>query len=229
MKIFFHIKRFLSRLLSPQRLFIFSFTSMILIGATLLWLPFSSSHGHITFVDALFTSASAVCVTGLTVLDIGKELSLKGQIVTLVLIQIGGLGITTFSVVLFGLMGKGISFKGRDIVQSTFLQTPRRDFFVIMKWVIIFTFVIEAIVTFFLFIRFSQDYSLGWVFYQSVHHAVSAFNNCGHSLFTNNLMDYQNDITVNFIIMGLIVLGGIGFIVQYEVISCWRGFQKKLS
>ncbi|HVO65284.1 MAG TPA: TrkH family potassium uptake protein [Syntrophales bacterium] len=229
MKFIFLIKRFLSRLLPPQRLFIFSFASMILFGAILLWLSFSSSRGHITFVDALFTSASAVCVTGLTVLDIGKDLSLEGQIITLFLIQIGGLGITTFSVVLFGLMGRGISFKGRDIVQSTFIQTPRRDFFMIMKWVIMLTFVIEAIGTFFLFIRFSQDYSLGWAFYQSVYHAVSAFNNCGHSLFTNNLMDFQNDITINLIIMGLIVLGGIGFIVQYEVISCWRGFQKKLS
>jgi len=229
MKFIFHIKRFLSRLLSPRRLFIFSFAAVILTGAILLWLSFSAGRGHITFVDALFTSASAVCVTGLTVLDIGKDLSLSGQIITLFLIQIGGLGIITFSVVIFGLMGRGISFKGRDIVQSTFLHTPRRDFFVIMKWVFVLTFIIEATGTFFLFVRFSQDYSLGWAFYQAVYHAVSAFNNCGHSLFSNNLIDYQSDIIVSLTMMGLIVLGGIGFIVQYEIISVWRGFQKKLS
>ena len=97
------MKRFVSKLLSPQRFFIVSFAFLILMGAILLWLPYSASRGHINFIDALFTSASAVCVTGLGVLDIGKDLSLSGQIVTLCLIQIGGLGIITFSVVLFGL------------------------------------------------------------------------------------------------------------------------------
>ncbi len=184
MKFIFHIKRFLSRLLSPQRLFIFSFASVILIGAILLWLSFSSGSGHITFIDALFTSTSAVCVTGLTVLDIGKDLSLSGQIITLCLFQIGGLGIITFSVVLFGLMGRGISFKGRDIVQSTFLHTPRRDFIVIMKWVFGLTFIIEATGSFFLFIRFYQDFSPGQALYYAVYHAISAFNNCGYSLFS---------------------------------------------
>lgn len=90
------MKRFVSKLLSPQRFFIISFASVIFIGAVLLWLPYSTAGGHINFVDALFTSASAVCVTGLSVLDIGKDLSLNGQIVTLCLFQIGGLGIITF-------------------------------------------------------------------------------------------------------------------------------------
>jgi trk system potassium uptake protein TrkH len=202
---------------------------VILIGAILLWLSFSSGSGHITFVDALFTSASAVCVTGLTVLDIGKDLSLSGQIITMCLFQIGGLGIITFSVVLFGLMGRGIPFKGRDIVQSTFLHTPRRDFIVIMKWILGLTFIIEATGSLFLFIRFYQDFSPGLALYYAVYHAISAFNNCGYSLFSDNLIHYQSDIVVNLTIMGLIILGGIGFIVQYEVISTWRGLQKKLS
>ena len=214
---------------SPQKMFIFSFASVILIGAVLLWLPFSAGRGHISFVDALLTAASAVCVTGLAVLDIGKDLSIAGQIVTMVLFQIGGLGIITFSVVLFGIMGRGISFKGRDIVQSTFLHTPRRDFFVIMKWVLGLTFIIEATGTLLLFIRFSQDFSPGWAFYHAIYNAISAFNNCGYSLFSDNLMGYQSDITVNLTVMGLIVLGGIGFIVQYEVLAKLRGFQKKLS
>jgi len=216
-------------LFSPQKIFIFSFASVILIGAVLLWLPFSAGRGHISFIDALFCSASAVCVTGLAVLDIGNDLSITGQIITMVLFQIGGLGIITFSVVLFGIMGRGISFKGRDIVQSTFLHTPRRDFFVIMKWVLGLTFIIEAVGTLLLFVRFSQDFSPGWAFYHAIYNAISAFNNCGYSLFSDNLMGYQSDITVNLTIMGLIVLGGIGFIVQYEVLSRLRGFQKKLS
>ena len=130
-------RTFLARQFSPARIFIFSFAVVILLGAILLWLPFSAGRNPISFVDALFTSASAVCVTGLTVLDLGTDLTFGGQIVTLFLFQVGGLGIITFSVVLFGLMGRSISFRGREIVQSTFLHTPRRDFIVIAKWVLL--------------------------------------------------------------------------------------------
>jgi trk system potassium uptake protein TrkH len=210
-------------------MFIFSFAMLILIGAVLLWLPFSAGRGHISFIDALFSSASAVCVTGLAVIDIGKDLSLLGQIITMFLFQIGGLGIITFSVVLLGIMGGGVSFKGREIVQSTFLHTPRRDFIVVIKWVLGLTFIIETVGTMLLYIRFSQDFSPGWAFYHAMYNAISAFNNCGYSLFSDNLMHYQGDVIVNLTVMGLIILGGIGFIVQYEVIATLRGFQKKLS
>jgi trk system potassium uptake protein len=223
------MKNFLAKHLSPPRIFLLSFAVVILLGTILLWLPASANRGHITFVDALFSSTSAVCVTGLTVIDIGKDLSLGGQIVTLLLFQIGGLGIITFSVVLFGLMGRGISFKGREFVQSTFLHTPRRDLILIAKSVLTLTFIFEGMGTVLLFVRFSRDFSFGEALYQSLYHAVSAFNNCGYSLFSDNLMGYQSDPIVNLTVMGLIVLGGIGFIVQYEVISRLRGLQKKLS
>lgn len=223
------VQMFLSRHLSPPRIFILSFAVVIFMGAILLWLPSSASRGHLTFIDALFTSASAVCVAGLTVINIGKDLSLSGQIVTLFLFQIGGLGIITFSVVLFGLMGRGMSFKGRELAQSTFLHTPRRDLLLIAKRVLIFAFIFESVGTFLLFIRFFQDFSFGEAFFQSLYHAVSAFNNCGYSLFSDNLMGYQSDVIVNLTIMGLIVIGGIGFIVQHEILSRLGGSQKKLS
>ncbi len=229
MTILSSIKTFLARQLTPARIFILSFAAIIFVGAILLWLPFASSKGHLTFVDALFTAASAVCVTGLGTIDIGKDLSFAGQVITLVLFQIGGIGIITFSVVFFGLMGRSLSFKEREIIQSTFLHTPRRDFLLIMKRVIILTFITEGIGTAILFIRFVQDFPPGHAFFQSIYHAVSAFNNCGYSLFSDNLMGYQNDWIVNLTIMTLIVLGGIGFIVQYEVISHLRGLQKSLS
>ena len=113
----------IARLLSPERIFINSFAGVILAGAILLYLPFSSTKG-LSFVDALFTAASAVCVTGLAVIDIGADLTVTGQVITIFLFQIGGLGIITFSACLFGIMGKGISFKGRDIVQSTLCTRP---------------------------------------------------------------------------------------------------------
>jgi trk system potassium uptake protein TrkH len=228
-RIYLKIKTFFSRHFSPARIFVLSFAGVILTGGILLSFPFSATKGPLRFVDALFTSTSGVCVTGLVVIDVGKDLSKLGQVITIFLFQIGGLGIITFSTVFFVLMGRGISFKGRDIVQSTFLHTPRRDFIVIAKAVLVFTFIIESLGTLFLFIRFSNDFPIGTALYHAVYNAISAFNNCGYSLFSDNLMGYQGDPIVNLTIMGLIVLGGIGFIVQYEVLSKLRGIQKKLS
>lgn len=229
MKIYIRIKNFISRHLSPARIFILSFGALILAGAILLWFPFSAAGGNLRFVDSLFTSTSAVCVTGLIVVDTGKDLSFIGQMITLILIQVGGLGIITFSTVFFVLMGRGISFKGREIVQSTFLHTPRRDFFVIAKAVILFTFIAESIGAFLLFIRFSQDFSINSAIYRAIYHAVSAFNNAGFSLFSDSLIGYQGDLIVNLTMMGLIVHGGIGFIVQYEILSWFRGIQRRIS
>src|SRR4030042_5824931 len=136
MKVRIRIKNFFSRHFSPTRIFVLSFAGVIITGAILLWFPFSVSKGNLRFVDALFTSTSGVCVTGLVVIDIGKDLTTLGQVITIFLFQIGGLGIITFSTVFFVLMGRGISFKGREIVQSTFLHTPRRDFIVIARAVL---------------------------------------------------------------------------------------------
>jgi trk system potassium uptake protein TrkH len=228
-RIFLKIKTFFSRHFPPARIFVLSFAAVIVIGGILLWFPFSATKGNLRFVDALFSSTSAVCVTGLVVIDVGKDLSTLGQVITIFLFQIGGLGIITFSTVFFVLMGRGISFKGREIVQSTFLHTPRRDFIVIAKAVLWVTLLTEAIGTLFLFIRFSFDFPLGTALYHAVYNAISAFNNCGYSLFSDNLMGYQGDLIVNLTIMGLIVHGGIGFIVQYEVASWLKGKQKRIS
>jgi len=228
-KIRIRIKTFFSKHLSPTRIFVLSFAAVILSGGVLLWFPFSAAKGYLRFVDALFTSTSAVCVTGLVVIDVGKDLTTLGQVITIFLFQIGGLGIITFSTVFFVLMGRGISFKGREIVQSTFLHTPRRDFMAIAKMVLWFTFAIESIGTVLLFIRFSMDFPPGTALYHAIYNAISAFNNCGYSLFSDNLMGYRGDIIVNLTIMGLIVHGGLGFIVQYEVFSWFKGVQKRLS
>jgi len=223
------LRRFFFRKLTPARSFIISFLLVILMGTVLLLLPASAAKKSLTLVDALFTSASAVCVTGLTVVDVGSDLSLSGQIVTLLLFQIGGLGIITFSLLLFGLMGRSLSFRGRELLQSTFLHTPRRDFFRILRFVVVGTFAIEGMGALLLFVRFLADFPAGRAFYHAVYHAVSAFNNCGYSLFSNNLMSYRDDWAVNLVIVALIVMGGLGFIVMYEVINRWRDRQKRLS
>ncbi|MBP1740772.1 MAG: potassium uptake protein [Deltaproteobacteria bacterium] len=186
-----------SRFLSPERIFVLSFAALIFAGAFLLWSSFSPAKKPLSFVDALFTSASAVCVTGLTVIDIGKDLSFAGQIVTIFLFQIGGLGIITFSTLFLVLIGRGISIK--------FLG-------MILLWV-----------------RFSQDFSAGEAIYQAAYHAISAFNNCGYSLFSDSLTRYQGDLLVNCTVMALIVVGGIGFVVPYELWAKLRGMKRRIS
>jgi trk system potassium uptake protein TrkH len=205
-----------------------SFAGLILIGTLLLMLPFSTPR-PISIIDAVFTSTSAVCVTGLSVLDLGKDLSFVGQLVTLFLFQIGGLGIMTFSTVLLVLMGRGISFKGREILQTTFLHTPRRDVFVVLKAIILYTVIFELFGAILLFVAFSRDFAFGEALYHSVYHSVSAFVNCGFSLFPDSLIRYQGSVLVNFTLLILFVVGGIGFVVQHELMERLRGRRKRWS
>ncbi len=229
MKFSLMIKTFLSRHLTPARMFVLSFAVAIMLGTVLLWLPYSAAHNPLRFIDALFTSTSAVCVTGLTVLDIGKDLSFFGQIVTMILFQVGGLGIITFSIILFALMGRGISFRGREVTQSLFMYSPRKDFNLIIKKVLLYTLIIESAGALILFFRFALEFSPGQALYHAVYHAVSAFNNCGYSLFPDSLMRYQEDVVVNVIMALLIISGGIGFLVQQEVVAWLRDRRNKLS
>ncbi len=214
---------------SPNRILLISFLLTILIGAVLLYLPFSAKVQRLSFIDALFTSASAVCVTGLSTIDIGRDLSLPGQIITLLLFQLGGLGIITFSLFFFHLLGHDISFVGREIIQSSFTHTPRQNFQFILKSVMITMIIIEGLGSAVLFLRFLKEYTPWQALYYAIYHAVSAFNNCGYSLFSDSLAGYRNDVTVNLTVMSLIVLGGIGFIVINEIVFKIFNFRKRLS
>ncbi|PKN04309.1 MAG: ATPase, partial [Deltaproteobacteria bacterium HGW-Deltaproteobacteria-9] len=229
MKLYLMIKSFFSYHLTPTRIFVSSFAALIMLGTLVLWLPFSSSRGGLRFIDAFFTSASAVCVTGLTTVDIGKDLSVIGQVMTMILFQLGGLGIITFSILLFALMGRGISFKGREITQSTFLHSPRKDFYLIIKRVLHYTLIIESMGVLLLFLQFVQEFPFIQALYVAAYHAVSAFNNAGFSLFPDSMIRYQSNVLINVTMMLLIILGGIGFIVQQDVVAKIRGTQKKLS
>jgi trk system potassium uptake protein TrkH len=220
----------LSRHLPPERLFLLSFAALILAGALLLWLPASAPPGRpLAFLDALFSSASAVCVTGLAVVDIGGGLSRFGQGVTVVLFQVGGLGILTFSAVLFMMMGRGLATKEHDILQSVFLNAPRRDLAGILRFVLGSTLAFEAAGTAVLWARFSFDFPPLEALYVALYHAVSAFNNCGYALFSDSLAAYRGDWVVNLTVMALIVGGGIGFIVIYEVAERFRGAPRRMS
>jgi len=219
----------LSRHLSPERLFILSFVGAILTGGLLLRLPFSAAGVPLPWIDALFQSASAVCVTGLATIDVGRGLSMTGQTILIALFQVGGLGILTFSAVFFVMLGHGLASKERDIVQSVFLHAPRRDLKPILKFVFLSTFLYECAGTLLLWARFSMDFPWSEALYTAVFHAISAFNNAGFSLFSDNMVSYQGDPVVNLTMMALIVSGGIGFVVHYELHMRVFGNQRRLS
>jgi trk system potassium uptake protein TrkH len=223
------LKLWLSRHLSPERLFILSFAGVILSGGVLLRLPVSAAGTPLPWIDALFQSASAVCVTGLATIDVGQTLSPGGQAILIFLFQVGGLGILTFSAVFFAMLGHGLASKERDIMQSVFLHSPRRDLAPILKFVFLSTFLYEAAGTLLLWARFSLDFPWSEALFKAVFHAVSAFNNAGFSLFSDNMLSYQGDWIVNLTMMSLIVSGGIGFIVHYELHMRFFGKQRRLS
>jgi len=224
-----HLRLLLSRYLSPERIFILSFAGVILVGGLLLWLPFSAAKAPLPWIDALFQSASAVCVTGLTTIHIGRDLGLAGQVILMLLFQIGGLGILTFSAMFFVILGRGLASKEHDIMQSAFLHAHRRDLASILKFILLSTLFYESAGTLLLWARFSQDFQWGEALYKAVFHAVSAFNNAGFSLFNDSFVSYQGDPIINLTMMALIVAGGIGFVGHYEMHLRVFGRQRRLS
>ncbi len=194
--------------------------SVYILAATfvLLALPMNGD-GRLSFVDSLFLVTSATCVTGLSVLDIGSELSVWGQLIILVSIQLGGLGIMTFSTVFILALGGSLSFRSRFVLQDIFAHSPRADLHRLLRRVFLFTLALEAAGSLLLFMRFREAYPFTSACYHAVFNAISAFCNAGFSLFADNLMRYRGDFLVNLTVAGLIILGGIGFMVMHEIIQ----------
>ncbi|MBF0293580.1 MAG: hypothetical protein HQL96_00205 [Magnetococcales bacterium] len=208
-----------------SRLLLLSFAGAILVGGLLLFLPFSRMAGApaISWVDALFTATSAVCVTGLTVLDTGTSFSLTGQVILLVLIQIGGLGILTFSTWFMARPRQRIEIAQRMLLETSHgvmeHVSPRQLLAIVFRY----TFLAEAVGAVLLYWRFAGDFS-GWeAGWMAVFHAVSAFCNAGFGLLSDNLTRYRADPLVNLVVMGLIVLGGLGFVVVADLNAWFRG------
>jgi trk system potassium uptake protein len=209
---------------SPQAFLVFSFFAVIMTGAILLMQPFSLRGNDISFIDSLFTATSATCVTGLTVVDTATKFSLIGKIILLALMQLGGIGVMSFSVLfLFFLKGK-FGIGSREIIQETISFFNTQDLKSLLKSVFIYTIVIESIGAILLTARFCFYLSFWDALFAGIFHSISAFCNAGFSNFKPNLIDYQADYYINIIISILIFLGGIGFIVLYEL---KQSFSKK--
>lgn len=169
------------------------------------------------FIDALFTATSAVCVTGLVVVDTATAYSGFGQSVILALIQLGGLGIMTFSSLILLVAAGRVSLKDRLAVQSTFRPSAGGDFRSLVTSVFVFTMSLEAAGTLSLFLRFRRDFPAPRALALAGFHSISAFCNAGFSLFSGNLTAYRGDWAVNLTLMLLIISGGLGFFVLREL------------
>jgi trk system potassium uptake protein TrkH len=205
------------RKMHPGTIVLSSFLVTIGVGTFLLLLPASTVSGKISFIDAIFTATSAVCVTGLIVVDTGSYFTLFGQHIILALIQLGGLGLMTISVTIFLMIGKQVSFKQRMAMQDLFAHTPREDINQLVKSILWFTIIAELSGIVLLTIHWTKEYPLTTAFHMGVFHSVSAFCNAGFSLFANSFMDYTGDVFLNVVICTLIIFGGIGFPVVYDI------------
>jgi trk system potassium uptake protein TrkH len=207
---------------------LFSFIALIFLGALLLSLPFAH-NGELRFMDALFTSTSAVCVTGLIVKDTPVDFTSFGHLIILLLIQIGGLGYMTAVSFLAVMRRQKIGHRDRLILQES-LNYPGMDGLVrFLKIVFSTIFTIEVIGMIVLTLRFWVDMPLNQAAWFGVFHAVSAFNNAGFSLFSDNLMGYRGDFVINVTIPVLIILGGLGYLVLLELYHYHRGRVLRLS
>lgn len=217
--------------LSPPQILVSGFALIILVGAVLLSLPIASSNGtRLAFIDALFTATSATCVTGLVVVDTGTYFSTFGQIVIASLVQIGGLGFMTMATLFAFVLKKKISLRERLILQQAMNQISMEGIVRLIRKVVLYSLVIESVAALILFMRFSMDMPVRRALYFGIFHSISLFNNAGFDLFGEfrSLTGYVDDITVNVVAMGLIILGGLGFIVIAELLE-YKKAKRKLS
>lgn len=172
---------------------------------------------HLSLIDALFEATSAVCVTGLGVVDTGTTFTLFGQIVLLLLVQLGGWGFMTSGILIFILLGKKIGFKQRLLLQESMNTFSMQGIIKLVQRVIIITLLVEAVGAIFLAIRWGQDMSAGKAIYYGIFHSISAFNNAGFGLESDSLSKWAGDPTVNIVITSLFIIGGIGFFVVEDI------------
>jgi len=213
--------------LSPPQFIVVIFLALIAIGTLLLMMPAASHNGQsIGFVNAFFTAVSAVCVNGLSVLDAGNDFSIVGQSIIMLLIQIGGLGFMTISVIIAIIVGKRIGLKERLLIQQTTQSSTSQGLVRLCIYIFIIVFAFESIAT--LILTFHWESSMGWktAFFYALFHSVSAFNNAGFALWPEGLVAYVGDPVVNFVIITLFVAGGLGYIVIVELFQKrrWRKF-----
>lgn len=205
----------------PVQVLVLGFAALILAGALLLTLPISTHTGHsVGFYDALFTATSAVCVTGLSVVETGQTFSVFGQCVLMLLIQMGGLGFMTVASLIFMILGRRITLRERLVIQEAMNENSLSGLVKLMRWVLMMTVTVEGVGALLLATRFIPDYGLGKGLFFGLFHSVSAFCNAGFDILGDgtSMMRYADDWVVNLTLMALIICGGLGYAVIRDVI-----------
>lgn len=208
----------------PHQLLVLGFGSVILVGALLLTLPIASEDRTVTnFIDALFTATSAVCVTGLVVVDTSTHWSMFGELVIILLIQVGGLGIMTFAGLFALILGKKIGLRERLVLQEALNKISVSGVVKLVQQVLITTLIIETAGAVILALRFLHDMPFGQAIYYGIFHSISSFNNAGFDLFGvvtgkfSGLTSYVSDPIVSLTVALLLILGGLGFSVIMQL------------
>lgn len=205
----------------PGRFLVLGFAFVILFGALILFLPISHNEGvDVHFIDALFTSTSAVCVTGLITVDTADTFNVFGRTIIAILIQIGGLGVASVGVSFILLARKKVTLKDRILVKEALNLDTMKGIVKLVKSVLLVTICFETTGAILSFIVFSKHYPFWDAVGISMFHAVSSFNNAGFDVLGNfkSLVGYEGDVLLNLTTTGLIIFGGLGFVVIKEII-----------
>lgn len=215
--------------LTPPKVLLLGFATVILAGALLLCLPLATMSGRSAgFLTALFTATSAVCVTGLVVVDTGTHWSSWGQLIIMGLIQTGGLSFMTMASLIFLLMGKRIGLRERILIRESFNQIDVAGMVRLVRAVLIYAFSVEAVFALVLTVRWLPEFGWPRALWVGVFHVVSAFNNAGFDIMGDfrSMSAYVEDPVVSLSISSMFILGGIGFSV---VLNLWEWRERRLT
>nr|MBA2750510.1 ATPase [Tatlockia sp.] len=204
--------------MTVSRTICLGFLAVIAIGTILLMMPFSSTTGTWgNLIVALFTSTSAVCVTGLSIVDPGTYFSFWGQLFVVALVQIGGLGYMTATTILLLLLGAKFGLRDKVAIQQALDRTGIHDSAQLIRSIIALTLIFEISGVFLLLPVFTPKYPLNEALWYAIFHSINSWNNAGFSLFRDNFIGYQTSVLLNLVVTGLIIFGGIGYGVILEL------------
>ncbi len=209
----------------PARLIAVGFGLAVLTGTALLMLPEATESGErASVIDALFTATSAVCVTGLAIVDTGGHWSTFGEVVIMVMMQVGGLGIMTLATVIALVVSRRLGLRARLLVQAETKTLRLQDVRRVLRSILLFSLATEAVVAVILTIRFATHYDKSWgsAAYEGLFHAISAFNSGGLSLYSDSMSRFVADPIVSLTVSLAVVLGGLGYLVVFELSRNWR-------
>ena len=215
-KTFVQGSRYKQRKLNPPLILTCGFIVLIIIGTGLLLTPLASIQ-PLSLMQAMFTATSAVTVTGLVIIDSASALTVFGQSVVMVLIQIGGIGFMTVAVISLLSLGKTLGLQQR-LLASTALDTNDLSGVIkVAKYVVVYSLIIESVAFLLLWVSWFDDYGFWQGAYQSLFYTISAFNNAGFALSSDSLSQFRGDLMVNFVITALFIIGGLGFTVLIDI------------